>query len=1775
MKSSVVYTYFFAPLLVVLFLLPCLAVAQSPAQVVHLAGRELSFTPNYDNWLDSIRNTPSGAQQVYIQFSRQLSPKEVELLPTYGFSLQQFISSNTYRAVINYPVDGAAARALPVYSILPLLPSDKALPTTWAAIDQQADNEQEWLVSVTKDITKESFIERIAQLNGTFLPHSLDRLGIYKVRLKGSAFHLLAEWYGVMHIDLPSKYADLDVDARGAQNGYTASLPVSLGGRHLLGDSMVVGVGDNTSGMYHIDTKDRVINYNPAGNYHHGQHINGIVGSAGIIDPLAEGAAPHSILVDHLYDNVWVRTDAMFQAHHMTITNNSYAVTEGTCSYSGLYDINAQNLDALSQEYNKVLHVFAAGNDGLLTCHGYPTNFGTISGGYQAAKNVLTVTSTDKEYKRAYDASHGPLRDGRLKPEIAAVGYGVFSDIGTDNYLYASGTSMASPNAAGSVALLAQRYKQLHGNQDPTTDILKTLIMNGATDIGNPGPDFRFGFGFLNLGRSLLLLDSNRYIRDSISNGVNKTYTIQVPSGMAQMKVMLYWHDALADLSAAHQLVDDLDLEVTDPLAQTHLPLVLDTLPANVDNLAIEGEDHLNNCEQVTIENPAAGSYTILVKGGHIVSDKVYDVVAYDFIPKNKIHITYPIAGTAIKANNTTYVYWECDDDTHTFTLQYSTNNGSSWTTIDNIIPANQKQYRWTMPNLNTSQLRYMLTRNGVADTTGAIIANTQPRIFLDSVVQCPGYVRIHWDTVANATAYQILRKKGRYMQPIDTVALTTFQYTLSGLSVDSIYYVAVCPLFGSQPGYRSLAVKRQPNTGNCSGSISDGDIMAERIIAPVSGRLFTSSQLTASDTLKVRVRNLDDATIANYDIGYSINGGAWVVNSFSALPANNYRDISIAGLDLSAVGAYFIKVYVRNISGVDAVRANDTVVTYVRQLSNTPVNINTGFTEDFEGVSTYELIRDTIGITPNNIWDYSNTADSGRIRSNIDNDITISGNRSMSMDVNPYVANNVNYLTGTINLDTFRAANNEVRMEFDYRLHGKPKYVADNEVFVRGNDTQPWVSVYHYDTVTAAGTIIHTPSLSVTDALHLHGQDFSTSFQVRFAQHDTSVIASSNYGNGVTIDNIKLYTVLHDVQLTQLVSPAKVGCSLSNHEPVTVQISNTVNDPVTNVRVYYQVDNGLIYRDSIASIAGKTTISYTFPTAVDMSALGAHYLSVWVSCNGDTYRQNDSMMHIVIRNEPLINTFPYLQNFESDAGYWYTDGMQSSWQYGTPASQKINRAASGTKAWKTNLKGNYKNGEFSFLYSPCYNISTLSHPMLSMSIATEIENCGSTLCDGAYVEYSYDGQVWTKLGSEGQGTNWYNDSTYQVWSLSDVRWRVASIPLPASTQPIRLRVVLKSDPGVNLEGVAIDDIHIYDKVYSIYNEATTGVALQIVSGTAPVTLNSGSNVLGLLNPQGQDLGSTELKCYNPGINYGSDELQYYISRNYTVTPQHLPTDSVMMRLYITDSEVVRMVHDTQCVSCHPVRSAYELGVTQYEDRNKDYINGTLADNFDGKYSYYPYSVINWIPYDNGYIAQLKVKSFSEFWFNDGGPTHAFPVTVPYVNFTADLLNDSHADVHWTAAIDSVISKYVLYLSYNDTAYVIADTFNSRHNALYVYSYLQHLNLPPGGVVYYKLKYTLKDGSEYYAPTRKLQLLTPNELLRVYPNPTTNGIVTLQYTAYTGSQLEVRVTDLTGRQLFVSGLITSGWDNTTTVRVPKLPTGLYLMHVRIDGNTYVQKLIFE
>jgi gliding motility-associated-like protein len=127
------------------------------------------------------------------------------------------------------------------------------------------------------------------------------------------------------------------------------------------------------------------------------------------------------------------------------------------------------------------------------------------------------------------------------------------------------------------------------------------------------------------------------------------------------------------------------------------------------------------------------------------------------------------------------------------------------------------------------------------------------------------------------------------------------------------------------------------------------------------------------------------------------------------------------------------------------------------------------------------------------------------------------------------------------------------------------------------------------------------------------------------------------------------------------------------------------------------------------------------------------------------------------------VSSYPYYESFESGNGGWNSAGVNDDWVMGSPSKPTISSAATGTNCWITGgLSSSFYNyGERSWLQSPCFDFSSLSHPVISFNIFWETEY----KYDGANLQYSIDGgTTWINVGTSNEATdcytqNWYNYS--------------------------------------------------------------------------------------------------------------------------------------------------------------------------------------------------------------------------------------------------------------------------------------------------------------------------------------------------------------------------------------------------------------------------------
>ncbi len=276
----------------------------------------------------------------------------------------------------------------------------------------------------------------------------------------------------------------------------------------------------------------------------------------------------------------------------------------------------------------------------------------------------------------------------------------------------------------------------------------------------------------------------------------------------------------------------------------------------------------------------------------------------------------------------------------------------------DTTVSANARQLKWFVPAVTTDQAKIRITRNSTAmsSTSEAFTILGVPAVSLASV-QCEGYISLEWNTITGATDYEVMMLKGNDMDSVGTTTDTT--YTISGLSKDSVYWVSVRARLNGNPGRRSDAISRQPNNGTCSGSISDNDLKIDAILAPSSGRKFTSTELSATTTISARIKNLDDVAINKYAVKYSVNGGAWVTDSVltpiagGATDTNNFSTT----YDFSTIGTYTLQVVVVNAAATDPVNTNDTLSVVIKQLDNPVIDLSSTFLDDIETATDQTIL--------------------------------------------------------------------------------------------------------------------------------------------------------------------------------------------------------------------------------------------------------------------------------------------------------------------------------------------------------------------------------------------------------------------------------------------------------------------------------------------------------------------------------------------------------------------------------------------------------------------------------------------------------------------------------------------------------------------------------------------------------------------------------------------------------------------------------------------------
>ena len=413
------------------------------------------------------------------------------------------------------------------------------------------------IVDYSRDVTEDDV--RILEQNVEFQHQvTLDRIDAIAGRVPHNMILETLELPGVIMIELDGILEALNgdvavvhaVDVAQQNTGYDGSgvtvaiIDTGIDGNHsglddqdddpTTYDPKIIGFYDAVNNPS-LTNGTEVFPYDDQG---HGTHCAGTTAGTGAPTYEHPGMAPQANLVGvKVLDAGGSGSFATVMAGMQWTVDHRYEFNIRAASMSlggpGAIEWTSSEEDSVNRYANEMVRAgvamfIAAGNNGVSSQIGTPGS----------AEDVITVGALDKDTSIAIYSSQGPTEEGRIKPNIAFVGSDVMSAEANsgDGYVGFSGTSMATPGAAGVAALMYQAnpdlspfdirnimqetatYRQCHymfANEPCADDLIPKNRQNNV-----------YGHGHVNADVALQEAAEKSYEWDS-----NKTISIETPMG--------------------------------------------------------------------------------------------------------------------------------------------------------------------------------------------------------------------------------------------------------------------------------------------------------------------------------------------------------------------------------------------------------------------------------------------------------------------------------------------------------------------------------------------------------------------------------------------------------------------------------------------------------------------------------------------------------------------------------------------------------------------------------------------------------------------------------------------------------------------------------------------------------------------------------------------------------------------------------------------------------------------------------------------------------------------------------------------------------------------------------------------------------------------------------------------------------------------------------------------------------------------------------------------
>jgi hypothetical protein len=555
----------------------------------------------------------------------------------------------------------------------------------------------------------------------------------------------------------------------------------------LTGEGLIVSLKENPFDKEDIDYLGRIYDVNeiPDSADVHATSMATIIAGAANSSPEGKGVAGKVSISSSDFENLLPdNTDDLLHSG-ISVQNHSYGV--GIENY---YGIESNQYDKQCLLYPSLVHVFSAGNSGDKTStdgtYAGIDAFANLTGQFKMSKNTLSVGGTGPSGIVETLSSRGPGYDGRVKPDLVAYGNG--------------GTSEAAAIVSGISLLIQQAYKDQVGSLPPSS-LVRAALINSAEDSGRPNVDYEYGYGQANSSSAVTSITDKTYFNSAVTQDEVKMFDVVVPQNTYRLKVTLVWNDREANPGVTKALVNDLDMSLLQlSSGKVFKPWVLSSFPHadSLKKVARRSADHLNTVEQITIDYPLQGSYSLAVAGFSLTQDMQDFSVVYEIQPEG-FEWVFPITDDPLLANASSFIRWHWSGEDASAVVEWKKEGSVQWSVIGSAN-LSQGYLTWNVPDINDI-VQVRVRSDGRDFSSDTFVVSRKINLKVD--FNCETDALLSWRNT-NENQYQVFKLDDLFLESKEVTSDTTL---MIDKNMESSQYFAVAPLVSGRRGVRSRTI--------------------------------------------------------------------------------------------------------------------------------------------------------------------------------------------------------------------------------------------------------------------------------------------------------------------------------------------------------------------------------------------------------------------------------------------------------------------------------------------------------------------------------------------------------------------------------------------------------------------------------------------------------------------------------------------------------------------------------------------------------------------------------------------------------------------------------------------------------------------------------------------------------------------------------------------------------------------------------------------------------